>query len=112
MKNFVQKGDVLNYANSGAAIKSGDVVPLTAGIGVAAVDIAATTGVGAVGVEGVYSIAKEAPLVITQGDKLYWDNSAKKLTKTAMSNTLCGFAFESAVSAATTVLVKLMYMGA
>lgn len=112
MKNFVQVGKQITYANSGAAILSGAVVPLTAGIGVAAVDIAATTGSGAVAVEGVFSIAKEAPLAIAQGDKLYWDNSAKKLTKTAMSNTLCGWAFEAAGSAATVVLIKLQYMGA
>lgn len=112
MKNFVQRGDVITYKNAGAAIKSGDVVPLAAGVGVAAVDIAATTGSGSVVMEGVFKLAKEAPLVIAQGDKLYWDNTAKVFTKTAMGNTIAGFAHEAALSADTTVLVNLEYMSA
>lgn len=36
------------------------------------------------------------------GDALYWDATAKNLTKTSSGNTLCGFAVESRLSADTT----------
>lgn len=36
------------------------------------------------------------------GDALYWDATAKKLTKTSTDNTLCGFAVEARLSADTT----------
>ena len=36
------------------------------------------------------------------GDALYWDATAKALTKTTTNNTLCGFAVEARASADTT----------
>lgn len=107
MKSAVSDGKIMEYANAGSAIASGDVVVLPSGIGVAMVDIAATSGKGSVALEGVFSLAKEAPLVIAQGDKLYWDNSAKKLTKTASGNRPAGIAWLAALSADTSVQVKL-----
>ena len=32
------------------------------------------------------------------GDKIYWDDTAKKFTKTSTSNTLCGYALEAKAS--------------
>lgn len=55
-----------------------------------------------------YEYDKEAPLVITAGDDLFWDDTAKKVTKTASGNTWCGFAVEDAASAATTVRFHLL----
>lgn len=50
---------------------------------------------------------KEAPLVISAGDTLYWDNTAKVMTKTATANTKCGVATEDAASADTVVQMHL-----
>jgi predicted RecA/RadA family phage recombinase len=75
-KNFVQRGDVINYANAGSAIAAGDVVVMGHTIGVALVDIAATTGVGAVAIEGVFTVPKVAAAVFAQGEKLIFDVSA------------------------------------
>jgi predicted RecA/RadA family phage recombinase len=111
MKNYVQPGDTLEYTNAGAAIASGDVVELPGiGIGVAAVDIAATTGVGSVHVCGVFKLAKEAPLAIAQGVRVYWDNVAKKVT-TTVKPTMIGYSFLAALSADTVAYVKLVPMG-
>lgn len=105
MKNFVQEGKTMTHT-AAAEVLSGGVVVLPSGIGVAETTIA----LGAKGellVEGVVELDKAAPLVINQGDKLYWDAGAKKLTKTAVGNTPAGIAHEGAVSAAPKVLCKL-----
>lgn len=56
--------------------------------------------------EGVFTVSKLAPLVINLGDKLYWDNTAKVLNKTN-TNTFVGYAWQAALSADTTVQIKL-----
>jgi predicted RecA/RadA family phage recombinase len=42
-----------------------------------------------------------------QGDLVYWDNTAKRCTKTTTSNTKIGAAMAAKVSTATTVRVRL-----
>ncbi len=107
MKNFIQKGEVTTYTNgTGSAIAAGDLVKIGLRVGVAAVDIAVGAS-GAVAMDGVYEVTKEAPLVITQGDLLYLDATSGQLDKTASAQTLAGYAFASAVSAAVVVQVKL-----
>lgn len=94
------------WTNGTAAdVVSGEVVVVAAMVCVALGDIA----IGAEGnlaTEEVWEVAKEAPLVIAQGDIVYWDavNSNIDLTNT---NVVAGKAFAAAASAATTVLVKL-----
>jgi predicted RecA/RadA family phage recombinase len=62
--------------------------------------------VAVIALHGVYAVKKTAPLVINLGDKLYWDNTAKELNKTN-TNTFVGYAYAAALSADTTVQVKL-----
>ena len=70
-KSYVQDGAVVDYAITGSAISSGDVVMIGSNgdsvIGVALQDIAATTGVGSVGVEGVFDLPKADAAVIAAG---------------------------------------------
>jgi predicted RecA/RadA family phage recombinase len=108
MKNFIQKDNSVLYTNAGSAISSGDVVVLVNRIGVAAKDIAATTGTGTVMLEGVYELAKTTGTAYAVGDLLFWDAGAGKLTKTATANTWAGIATESASSGATVARVALM----
>lgn len=75
-KNYVQEGDVLTFSNSGSAIASGDVVVVGNLLGVAIVDIAATTGTGTVQIEGVFDLPKVDAAVIVQGEMVIWDVSA------------------------------------
>jgi predicted RecA/RadA family phage recombinase len=51
---------------------------------------------------GVYLCAKEAPLVIAVGDKVYWDAVNNNIDKTN-TNKPFGFATKAAASADTTV---------
>lgn len=109
MKNFVQDGKIIEYANAGSAILSGAVVAISGiGCGVALQDIAATTGVGSVAFEGIYSIPKVAGAV-SFGARVYWNGTAA--TTTASTNTLIGFCAKAALSGDANVIVKLMVLG-
>lgn len=57
--------------------------------------------------KGLIEYTSETGVAWTAGDKLYWDDTAKRFTKTLTSNTLCGIAAEDKVSAAGTGLVLL-----
>jgi len=111
--NFVQDGNVIDYSNSGSAISSGDLVVMGETLGVALVDIAATTGTGAVAVTGVYNFAKVSAAVIAQGESLTWDVSAGAFDDNAatpatgdVTGAAC-FAAEAAGNGVTTIAVKL-----
>lgn len=106
MKNFISEGEMMEYQNGGTARASGDVVVLPFGCGVCSVDIAAN-GLGSVAVDGVFKLKKEASLAITQGDLVYWDDTAKEIDKTN-TNSKIGYAHKGALAADTTVEVKLV----
>jgi len=57
----------------------------------------------AVEFHGVYDLAKESSLVVSVGDKLWWDNTARVLTKTATGNIAAGIAVAAALAADATV---------
>lgn len=67
----------------------------------------ANSAAGELAIAEVWQLPKVAPLVIDQGDLVYWDAADGNLNKTATDNTLAGFAFAGAASAATTVAVKI-----
>jgi predicted RecA/RadA family phage recombinase len=70
-------------------------------------DVASAEGdIAIVATSGVFEVTKEAPLVIGQGDALYFDASAGEVDKTN-TNTPIGFAFAAAGSADTVVQVLL-----
>lgn len=99
MKNFVKKGEVIDFVNgSGSAIKSGDLVVIGTIFGVAQTDIA-IADTGAVLLKGVFVLAKAASQAWAQGAKLYWDATAKNATTTASGNTVFGVAHAAALSA-------------
>ena len=105
--NYVQEGDVIDYANaSGSTITSGTPVLIGARLGVALADIA-NGATGSVQVEGVFTVPKLGTDVVAAGALLYWDNTNKRLTTTASGNTLSGFAVAAAGSGVTAVNIKI-----
>jgi predicted RecA/RadA family phage recombinase len=105
-QNFVACGEVVEYVNNtGSAIISESPVIMGATVGVALVDIADGDS-GNVMLEGVFELAKTTPLVITQGDEVFWNTTTKRITKTATDKPF-GVAYESAASSATVVHVLL-----
>jgi len=93
--NYVQEGKTLNYT-AGADITSGQFV-LIGTIGAVAKTDIANGKTGAVHISGVFSIPK-ATGAVTQGAKLYWDESESEVTTTATDNTLIGVAAAAAAS--------------
>jgi predicted RecA/RadA family phage recombinase len=88
MTNYVQRGDTLTvkapYAvTSGAGMKIGAAI-----FAVAAID-ASTNDVIEAAVEGVFDLAKDTS-TFADGDVVYWDNTAKKVTSTSTSNLKIG----------------------
>jgi predicted RecA/RadA family phage recombinase len=78
---FLQKGEVLEYSNSGSTIAANDIVVIGRRIGVALADIAATTGKGSVGLVGVYEgLPAVNNSAFAQGDNLYYNASSNKFT--------------------------------
>ncbi len=110
MKNFIQRGDVIDVT-AGANIDSGDVVVLTDVVGVAQADIA-NGETGAVLVTGVVQLPCEADDVITVGAKLYWNGTALTLDpddgeQEPTAYPFAGHATTAAGATVTTVQVKL-----
>lgn len=110
--NFVQNGEIIEYANAGAAISAGDVVVVGTQIGIALVDIAATSGVGSVAMEGVFTVPKVSAAVIAQGEEVFYDLSALAFDDNAatpatgdVSN--CCVAWEAGINTQVTLKVKL-----
>ena len=110
--NKHSEGEVIEYSNAGAAIASGDVVAMNDIVGIAVTDIAATTGVGSVAIEGAFTVAKTAGTAWNVGDSIDWDASAssfhKGVTPAAGDVTLCAVCIKAAASGDTTGVVKLV----
>lgn len=109
MARYIQKGNTINYKNTGSeAIEFEDVVVLTDRIGVAALDIPAGA-VGAVNLTGVFEMPAETTAAFTVGQALYWDADNKRVTATkAQSGAVtAGIAVEPKTAAGASVLVRL-----
>jgi predicted RecA/RadA family phage recombinase len=106
-KNHIQPGQAMPYTNAtGSPIASGAVVIVGVLCCIALGDIA-DGATGEVATEEVWEVPKAAPLVIDQGDAVYWDVADGNINKTEADNVLAGVAFADAASADTTVKIKL-----
>lgn len=108
-QNFVQEGDSLDHVAaativSGTPFKLGSMVVVPMGDALTGQSVAVFTG-------GVWDLPKVAGTAWAQGDKLYWDDTAKNFTKTSSSNTAAGYAAAPALSAATVGRVLLKQIG-
>ena len=104
---YMQEGKALNYKNGGEdLIAYGDVVVLPGRIGVAECEIPAG-GIGTLSVSGVYELPAETGVAFALGDTLYWNATSGVVSKTAASNTPCGWAAAAKESSAAKALVKI-----
>lgn len=110
MKNELQVGRALNLTapydctNTAAAAASAKVGSI---IAVAAATV--LNGVaGVFYVEGCYNVAKATGETWAVGDLLYWDDTAKKYTKTSTSNTKAGYALAAALTGDTAGSIRLV----
>lgn len=89
-KNYVQSGVNLTLP-APANVLSGEGVLVGTLFGVAAESALSAENFDLVTL-GVFELPKVSALAISIGDKLYWDNTAKLVNKTATGNTLIGAA--------------------
>jgi predicted RecA/RadA family phage recombinase len=105
MKNFIQPGKVVTLVAT-YNLTSGQGVLVGAIFGVAAHDALQGTPVEAVR-DGIFVLDAVAADTLVAGDKVYWDNTARRITKTATNNVLVGAAAapKSGTEASATVLL-------
>lgn len=105
---YEQKGGLIEHTASGA-IAAGDVVVIGSLVGVAPRPIA-NGALGAVAVEGVYTIPKLATGTegaITAGQKVYWYAASGVAAVSHATGVAMGYAVAAAGEQTTTVNVKL-----
>lgn len=90
MKNFIQPGNVITLP-APYNLTSGQGFLVGAVFGVAANDALQGAPVEAARA-GVFALSAVAADTLATGDKVYWDNTAKRITKTATNNVLVGAA--------------------
>ncbi len=105
MKNFIQPGRTITLVApyivaSGAGAQVGQL------FGVASADYASGAD-GEFETVGAFELAKATGAAWTQGQKLYWDNTAKNVTGTATSNLFIGHAMLAAASGDAVGIVRL-----
>ncbi len=90
MTNFVQGGDELN-ATSPYDRNAGEGALIGSMFGVAALDVA-NGEQGEWAIAGVFDLPRATGegTAWTEGARIYWDDTAKVITKTAASNVLVG----------------------
>lgn len=106
-QNFVQAGEVIEVTAPSGGYTSGKGVLVGSIVGVA-LNTAAQNATCEVALCGVWTVDKAGSQAWSQGDKIYWDDTAKNFTTTSSGNTFAGYAFVAAQSADTTGQVKLV----
>lgn len=104
-KNFVQPGETITLI-APRALNSGEGF-LVGGIFAVALAAAALGAAVEARRVDVFDLTKTAGQAFTQGQKLYWDNTAFSVTSTAAGNTLIGAATQAQASSDTIARVLL-----
>ena len=90
MRNYIQPGHAIALA-APYAVVSGDGLLVGSIFGVASHDAASGAEVEAQ-LTGVLDLAKAASQAWTAGARVYWDNTARRVTNVASGNSLVGVA--------------------
>jgi predicted RecA/RadA family phage recombinase len=105
MKTYIQPGHAITLI-APYAVESGDGLLVGAIFGVAGHDAALGAEVETQ-LTGVLDLAKTASQAWTAGAKVYWDNTAKRVTNVASGNTLVGAAVLAVGSGAEEVVGRV-----
>jgi predicted RecA/RadA family phage recombinase len=105
MKTFKQYGDVVTLTAPSGGVVSGTTYLIGSLVVIATETVAQTLPFDAF-VVGAANVVKVADEAWTEGLKIYWDDSAKKFTKTVASNPLAGVAVQPLVPAVVTLVTN------
>jgi predicted RecA/RadA family phage recombinase len=109
MKNFIQPGNTITLA-APAAVTSGSGVLVDAIFGIAAHDAASGDSLETV-TTGVFDLNKIGSQAWGLGDKVYWDNTNKRVTKIATDDTFIGVAIGTVGSGADETIGRVRLNG-
>ena len=110
MKNFVQPGNTVTLT-APYAVASGDGLLVGSIFGVA-VGTAALSENVETALTGVFDLTKIGSQAWTAGVKIYWDDTNKRTTNVATSNTLIGVATEAVACGAGDTIGRVRLNGA
>ena len=105
MKNYIQLGATIPLV-APYAVASGDGVLVGAIFGVVT-NAAASGDIVETKRHGGYTLPCLSTDTVTQGVKLYWDNTNRRLTTTATNNTLVGAALSAKAAGVSSVVALL-----
>lgn len=106
MKTFVQEGKNLVITAPYARV-SGEGVQVGSALFGVAMDAISSGASGAIATEGVFDLAKTTAQAYTAGQRLFWDDTNKKLTATSTANLAVGVCLAAAVTSDVIARVKL-----
>lgn len=109
MNNFVKPGVVLTLTAPTGGVVGGTAYLIGALLVVAVASVAETLAFEGQ-VEGVFTLPKHTGTAWTEGELLYWDDTAKNITTVSTANTRVGVAAAAAASGDTTGRVALTGM--
>ena len=109
MKTYIQPGHAITLV-APYAVESGDGLLVGAIFGVASHDAASGAEIETQ-LTGVLDLAKAASQAWTVGAKIYWDNTAKRVTNVASGNTLVGVAVLAVGSGADEIVGRVRLNG-
>jgi len=110
MKNYVQPGNTITLT-APYAVASGDGLLVGSIFGVAAGTAALSESVETA-LTGVFDITKVGSQAWTSGARIYWDDTNKRTTNVATSNTLIGVAIEAVAGGAGDTIGRVRLNGA
>jgi predicted RecA/RadA family phage recombinase len=98
MKNYIQPGNTITLTapydvNSGDGLLVGSIFGVATGGALSGATVEAA-------LVGVFDLTKVGSQAWSPGDRVYWDNTGKQVTKTASGNTLIGTATDAVGSGA------------
>ena len=106
MKTFIQPGNVISVTAPAGGVASGDGVIVGSLFGIAACDALAGESVE-IATTGVFDLNKDSATVLSQGDRVAWDDSAMEIALPGAGLYPVGMATVAAGDGATTVTVRL-----
>lgn len=109
MKNFIQPGEVLKVVAPYAVASGGGM--LVGALFLVATSAAANGAEVEGALEGVFELDKSTGVGTggAQGEKAYWDNTAKKITASAGGNTHVGYFVETCADGDALCKVKTLF---
>ena len=106
MKTFIQNGDVITVTAPAGGVTSGQGLLVGSLFGIATCDALSGESVE-IATTGVFDLNKNSATVISQGDRVAWDDTAREIALPSVGLYPVGIATLAAGDGATSVTVRL-----